>query len=55
MQETSETKEILENEIKSFRTYIAELWAEKNRIFSLFRSRLEEKKIQEIKNHLLKK
>lgn len=55
MQETSETKEILENEMKSFRTHMIELWTEKKNIFSLFRSKLEEKKIQEIKNHLLKK
>ena len=55
MQETSETKEILENEMKSFRTHMIELWTHKKNIFSLFRSKLEKKKIQEIKNHLLKK
>lgn len=46
------TKQILENQMKDFRIRMTELWREKKKLFSLFRSKLEEKKIQEVKNTL---
>lgn len=52
MQTKQKTREVLEGHMKKFRIRMIELWTEKNKLFSLFRSNLEEKKTQEIKNNL---
>ena len=53
MNSQEEMKEI--QDLRSrFRAHMGVLWERKRQLFSLFRSRLEEKKIEEIKENLSK-